>query len=374
MIPVLRMRWTSLRERELGSGSGLAAAARSCRQLTARGLGWMVAIALAMVPLAGCGIISGSNAAGGASGQQAMSTPPAAIRLSQFATLRQVELAVGRAERITAPPSGVEPSLQVLANYGDFGDSGSSSCPGVTVNMSSVDVRDCIFGDVNATQTMVLTGDSRAQMWFDAIDAIAAASKYRLVFLAKSGCPVPLATYEINNDGTLTNAPWAACSSWHEFVIATIKSLAPRLVIVSSSAEMDLAAPAHVASASEETADTLAFLHRIQLSAKVVVLGGFPQPGATVSPTLCISRNPGDVAKCAYEPSPFIREINSAFRQAAREAHVGYINQEPWLCQKVCPAVIANVIPYTIDGYHIDNTYAQYLTGVLWSSLKRDLS
>jgi hypothetical protein len=211
-------------------------------------------------------------------------------------------------------------------------------------------------------------------MWFNAINAIAVTSKYRLVFLAKSGCPVPLADYETNNDGNLTNAPWTACSDWHKFVLATIKSLAPRLVIVSSSAEMDLAAPAHVASAAEETADTLAFLRRLPSSAKVVVLGGFPQPGATVSPTLCLSRNSGDIAKCAYEPSPFVRQINAAFRQAAREAHVGYVNQEPWLCGAVCPAVIADIIPYTIDGYHIDSIYAQYLTGVLWSSLKRDLN
>lgn len=356
----------SLRRRDLGAESCSANASRSRRLRSARKLGLLLAIA----PLAGCGLISGSSASGG----QPTSTAPAAIKLSQFATLRQVKLAVRAAENITTPPSGVEPSLQVLANYGDFGDTDSYTCPGVAVNMSSVDVNDCIFGDVNAARTMVLVGDSRAQMWFNVIDAIATASKYRLVFLAKSGCPVPLATYETNNDGTLTNAPWTACSGWHKFIIATIRSLHPRLVIVSSAAALDLAAPAHVASAAEETADTLAFLRRLPASAKVVVLGGFPQPGATVSPTLCLSRNSSDIAKCSYEPSPYVRQINSALRKAAREDHADYINQEPWLCGKVCPAVIADIIPYTIDGFHIDNTYAQYLTGVLWSSLERDLN
>lgn len=366
MIPILRAPSTFLRKRGPASWPRMAVTARSCQQLAAHRVG----LALAMAFLTGCGVISGSNTSNGDSAESA----PIAITLSQFATLKQVELAVKRAENTTAPPSDVEPSLQVLANNGDFGDSESQSCPGVTVNMSSVDVNDCIFGDVSATKTMVLTGDSRAQMWFNAINAIATASKYRLVFLAKSGCPVPLASYQINNDGSLTNAPWAACSSWHKFVAATIASLAPRLIIVSSSAEMDLAAPAHDASPSEETADMLAFLRTLPSSAKVVVLGGFPQPGATLSPTLCLSRNPGDIAKCAFEPSPFVRQINSAIRQAARTARVAYINQEPWLCGKVCPAVIANIIPYTVDGYHIDNNYTQYLSGVLWSSLKRDLN
>lgn len=367
-IRILGFPWTSFRKRDLAPSSCLATASRNCRQLTARKLGLLLAIA----SLSGCGGISGGNASNG--GEPAGSTAPVAIKLSQFATARQVKLAVSSAENATTLPADVEPSLQILANYGDFGDSQSYSCPGVTVSMSSVDVNDCIFGDVNATRTMVLTGDSRAQMWFNTINAIAIVSHYRLVFLAKSGCPVPLATYQINNDGSLTNAPWTACSNWHKFIVATIKSLAPQLVILSFSAEMDLAAPAHIASPSEETADMLSFLHVLPSSAKVVVLGGFPQPGATLSPTLCLSKNPGDIARCAYEPSPFVEQINSAIRQAAREAHVAYINQGPWFCGKICPAVIANIVPYTVDGYHIDNTYAQYLTGVLWSSLKDDLN
>ena len=370
MIPIPRVPSTFLPKRGPASWPRMATTARSCQQLAAR----KVVLPLAMALLAGCGAISGSNAANSRSAESAPSTAPVAITLSQFATLKQVNLAVKRAENTTAPPSDVEPSLQVLANNADFGDSESQSCPGVTVSMSSVDVKDCIFGDVSATKTMVLTGDSRAQMWFNAINAIATASKYRLVFLAKSGCPVPLASYQINNDGSLTNTPWTACSKWHKFVAATITSLAPKLIIVSSSADMDLAAPAHVASPTEETADMLAFLRTLPSSAKVIVLGGFPQPGATLSPTLCLSRNPGDTATCAFEPSPFVLQINSAIRQAARDARVAYINQEPWLCGKVCPAVIANIFPYTVDGYHIDNTYTQYLTGVLWSSLKSDLN
>ena len=366
---ILTVPWKSLRKRGLTSGLCLVAAARSCRQLTARNLGLVLAVA----SLSGCGFISGSNASSGDSGGPTTSSGPVAIKLSQFATVKQVKLAVRRAESTTTPPSNVKPSLNTLANGQDFGSSGSYSCPSVSVGMSSVNVNDCIFGDVNASRTMVLTGDSRAEMWFNAINTIATANHYKLVFLAKSGCPVPLATYEINNNGSLTNAPWAACSKWHKFIAVTIKSLAPQLIVISSSADMDLALPAHVATRTEEIADTRAFLHTLPTSAKAVVLGGFPQPGAAISPTLCLSKNPSDIAKCAYEPSPSTLQNISAFKQAAREAHVAYINQEPWFCGKVCPAIIANIIPYTVDGYHVDNTYTQYLTGALWSSLKHDL-
>jgi SGNH domain (fused to AT3 domains) len=368
MIPITRIPSTFLRRRGPASWRRMATTARSRQQLAACKVG----VPLAMVLLTGCGAISGNNASNGGASDSAPSTSPVVITLSQFATLHQVKLAVQRAENTTVPPPDVAPSLQVLANDGDFGD--SDTCPGASLSMSSVDVNDCIFGDVFATRTMVLTGDSRAQMWFNAIDAIATANKYKLVFLAKGGCPAPLGSYEINNDGSLTNAPWTACSNWHKFVAATIARLAPRVIIVSTTADLVLAGPAHVASPTEETADMLAFLHTLPSSAKVVVLGGFPQPGAAISPTLCLSRNAGDIAKCAFEPSPFVRQINSAMVQATQKAGVAYINQEPWLCGKVCPAVIADIVPYTVDGYHIDNTYTQYLTGVLWSSLKSDLS
>jgi hypothetical protein len=371
-IPILKASWKSACQRDLASSRlRLSAAFRSCRQLTAYKIGPLLAITL----LAGCGVLSGNHTSSGGTGKPIKPTAQAVISSSQFATLKQVKLAVSRAGSMTALSSNVEPSLQTLASGGDFGDSQSSACPDVAVSMSSVNVNDCIFGDVNSTKTIVLTGDSRAQMWFNAIDAIATASKYRLVFLAKSGCPVPLATYEINDlHGPLINAPWKACSNWHKFIATAIRSLAPRLVIVSSTAEMDLADPARGASPREETADMLAFLHTLPPSAKVVVMGGFPEPGATLSPTLCLSRNPDAVGKCAYEPSRYVRQIDSAIRQAVREAGVGYVNEEPWLCGNICPAVIANIIPYTIDGYHIDGTYAQYLTGVLWASLKADLN
>lgn len=334
-----------------------------------------LSLLLAAVLIAGCGVISGNNAPNGGTGTSETSPPAnlAAIKISQFATLRQVEAAVRRAQNAKTPPSHVAPSLEVLADNGDFGDSQSQVCPSVTVNISSVNTNDCIFGDTQSHKTIVLTGDSRAQMWFNAIDAIATASKYRLVFLAKSGCPVPLATYRINSNGSLTNSPWIACSAWHKFIASTINSLAPQLVIVSSSASLDLAAPAHVATPMEETSDMLSFLHTLPSSAKIVVIGGFPQPGATLSPTLCLSKNSGDIGKCSYKPSQDVLQANAAIKNAARDAGVKYVNQKPWLCRAVCPAVIADIIPYTIDGFHIDNTYAQYLTGVLWASLKPDL-
>jgi SGNH domain (fused to AT3 domains) len=364
MIAVLRARRRRRRNSSLVS-SGQPPTGTTCttRPIKIESLIGMVAA----MALAGCGAISGSTPTSGRTN--------VAVSLSQFASLAQVEAAVGEAERAKTPPAHVDPSLQVLANGRDFGNQQSYACPIPMVSASSVDSAKCIFGDVHATRTMVLTGDSRAQMWFDTINAIATANNYRLLFLAKGGCPVPLATYEVNNnDGTVTNAPWAACTAWHNFLSSTIRSFSPQLVIVASGAELVLAAPAHVATPSEETADMAAFLSILPSAAKVVVLGGFPEPGSAASPSLCLSRNPSDISKCAYKPSSQTLARNLAIQKAALQADAAYINQMPWLCGSVCPAIIANIIPYTVDGYHIDGTYATYLTGVLWLSLEPYLS
>ena len=60
---------------------------------------------------------------------------------------------------------------------------------------------------------------------------------------------------------------------------------------------------------------------------------------------------------------------NQAVQAAARTDGAGFINQTQWLCGSTCPAVIDNIVPYTIVGYRIDNTYSLHLTGVLWAAL-----
>jgi hypothetical protein len=73
---------------------------------------------------------------------------------------------------------------------------------------------------------------------------------------------------------------------------------------------------------------------------------------------------------CSFTPSKDVNLNNGAAQSAATAAGAGFINQTPWLCASTCPAVIDGIIPYTIDGYHIDNTYTLHLVGVLWSALE----
>ena len=297
-------------------------------------------------------------------------------RISSYATLARVHAAIMAAENLGSPPSHVTPAVSVLAANLDWGGDlqGQTGCPSLGTGASTFNLAKCVFGDKKSKTVVALVGDSRAQMWLDAFNTLGVAEHFKLVLIAKSGCPVPVGTYETNNDGAVSDAPWAACTSFHSFLISSLVTLHPQVVVVSSNYELDLADPPHVAAPAQITAATTSFLKEIPPSAKTVVLGGFPQPADTSNPTLCLSKGPSRISSCNFVPSSTVVAENAAAEAAATASSASFINQTPWFCATTCPAVIGSIIPYTIDGYHADKTYLNYLTGVLWDSFKPYLS
>jgi len=312
----------------------------------------------------------GGVATSGASVDHAQSSIP---KLSSFPTIGQITSQIAAAEVTKKPPSSVHPSLSTLAAYGDFGFADAGNCTAPGTDSSSVNVAACTFGNKSSHETVVLTGDSRAQMWLDAFVTIAQGANFKLILLAKSGCPSPFATYRVNNNGTYSNSVWAACTKWHTFVRQTINTLKPQVVVMSSESDLALANPVHYAQAAEIQQDTAAFLKSIPTKTRTVVLGGFPEPGSASSPTLCLSKGPSSLLTCSFTPSTDVTINNQAVQSAAKSSGASFINQTPWLCGTTCPAIIDGIVPYTIDGYHIDNTYTTHLTGVLWTALNRFL-
>lgn len=289
-----------------------------------------------------------------------------------YATLAQVRAAIKSAQHMSSAPSHVVPSLSALAAQGDWGGDlqDQSNCPSLGVNDATFAVANCTFGDKSSATVVALVGDSRAQMWLDVFNSLGLSQHFKLVLMAKSGCPVPLGTYQTNNNGAVSTSPWKACTSFHSFVASTLKSLNPAVIVVSSNYQLDLADPAHEASAKEVKQDMVKFLESLPTTSKTVVLGGFPQPADTANPTLCLSKGPKKIDSCNFVPSGTVDAQNAAAQSAAKVAGVAFINQTPWFCAATCPPIVASIIPYTIDAYHGDKTYLNYLTGVLWSSVK----
>jgi hypothetical protein len=334
--------------------------------------------AITIMSAAGCGSPATSNgSSAGQSAQQSAGSTTSGVSITQFATTAQVKAAVTGAERLTRLPSQDVPQLEALAdgklNYGYEGDNVGSLCPGPSTFQSRVNISNCTFGDKTASKTMVLLGDSRAQMWFQTIDQIATASRWRLIVLAKAACPAAIGSFRlIDNNGVASSAPSTACDDWHRFMISAVKVIKPQLIVDSSAPNLYLmgnqysAAPAQVETAMRK------FLGALPRGAKKVLLGGFPNP--VPSPDFCLSKDPGTIQNCAFRPTARQLALNAAARAAAARDGAGYIDEQLWLCAASCPSVIAGIVPYTIDGFHIESEFATYLTGALWAALKPYLS
>jgi hypothetical protein len=277
-----------------------------------------------------------------------------------------------KGESVNELPKGAVLQVKRLASdRGILGMSVSKVCVPPTRFQSRVDVAACTFGDKHSNRTIVLVGDDKAEMWVDVFIQIATASHVKLIVLVKSACPAALGTFRlVNAQGTPGNSPWPACTAWHNFVLSTIKKLAPEVVVNSSLDTLYLTSAARFASPSQVERAFTAFLRGLPAGAKRVLIGGFPSPGDSISPGLCLSRFPSAVKKCDFRPTTYRLADNAALQQAAERNRAGFINQSTWLCAAECPPVIAGVIPYTFDGFHVQAGYATYLTGVMWAALK----
>jgi hypothetical protein len=296
--------------------------------------------------------------------------------MSSYATAAQVMALVKGSLPIDKIPSDATPKLTVLMNDGDWGGDlqAKSKCPELAVQASVFKTSYCYYGDTRAKFTVAIIGDSRAQMLLDMMNTIAGLEHFRILLLAKVGCPAPLATYETDNEGSVMTTSWTACTAFHANVEAALKTVKPAVIIISSTLHLYVATPTpHQASPTEMGTDLSALLAALPAASYKVVLGGFPSPAPDANPTECLSIDPSNVAACGFE-------VNSARVAEYAEAKTVsdgpkdvYLNQEPFFCDVTCPAIIGHYVPYTIDASHADKTYYGYLTGAMWYLMKPSL-
>jgi hypothetical protein len=155
-------------------------------------------------------------------------------------------------------------------------------------------------------------------------------------------------------------------------MIHALDVLKPKVIVIASETLLDLANPPHNAEATpaQTQADLEKLIKALPSASKAVVLSGFPTPGYSTEPTMCLSKAPRSPSDCNFTPSPVVTASNQAFENAASQTGAGYIDEGPWFCASVCPPIIASTIVYTIDGWHSDGWYLNYLTRALWAALK----
>lgn len=229
----------------------------------------------------------------------------------------------------------------------------------------------CVLGDTTSKKTIILLGDSHADMWLPAIAPAAVTLHYRLIVVWQSSCPIAnLKNYLYQFSTTNTG-----CQAWRTKILSEIPSIDPALVILGERTANVVSEPsgkrftkAQWQSALESTIRTIQ-----SPTTKVAVLEDIPFLDSN-PPEACITRYPTHIqAECSVRnPNPKYPGQQVAEQSAATATGAAFIETVPWICSDRCSPVIGTFFSYSDQG-HVSATYAQYLSGVMTTALRKVL-
>lgn len=191
----------------------------------------------------------------------------------------------------------------------------------------------CEYGDLNSKNIVVLYGDSHAAQWFPALEKIATKQGFKLVSLTKAACPA----VEVKRDdkGAYKNQ---LCKNWRLDSIARIKKLRPDAVLTSSLEHYT--PPSYVSSRAnwwrDGQAELLSSLRG--LTKHLIYIGDTPRPEVNI-PSCLASRT--------------LTSCNTS-KKSQNQIIAGFekIDPTPWLCTRICPAILDGYVVYR-DESHI---------------------
>ncbi|MBM3639121.1 MAG: acyltransferase [Actinobacteria bacterium] len=233
-------------------------------------------------------------------------------------------------------------------------------------SFSSVQQKNCIFGDPNGTTSVGLYGDSHAAQWFPGLEKVAIKRKWKLITYTKRGCPPA----DIEVWSKVLGRHYTECDAWRENVYKKMVDDKVKVVLV---AQFDRLL-------SKETKIPIWQRDwRIGLQGTIDILKGLgitpilfadtPFPARDV-PT-CLSASPKDIDVCNPIPSAALRaDIAEVREDLSVKNSVPLLRTKDWFCTaNICPVVVGNILVYRDDN-HITSAYAKFLGPVLDAALE----
>ena len=206
----------------------------------------------------------------------------------------------------------------------------------------------CSFG--SGTKSMVLFGDSHAQMWLPGILIVAKNLGYTVRVILKPGCSVPVW-------GGAKPVP-PGCAAWLPWALAKAKALHPDVALIAAHYMTEIPGPNPQAAAIDKAMGKV--IPTLRKSAKKVVLLG-DVFGQSDSPVDCLLRGKATMATCSTPFDGVRISFYSAVNQRATSLGAGFIDTVGWFCANArCPLVIGNTVAYA-DSNHVSSTYARAL-------------
>jgi peptidoglycan/LPS O-acetylase OafA/YrhL len=268
--------------------------------------------------------------------------------------LPTVVASVKAAERGAPVPAALTPPVaNLLADHYNYP-------PGCAAEDGQSSSNICSLGDARGSTSMVLLGDSHAQMWMPAILATAKHDDWVVHPVGKSAC-IPLEWWQVIR-GT------SDCRAWYPWALRQVRALHPDVVLLAA-AWSGLEGDNSVA-----TSGMRALIAQVRPFTKHVIVVA-DQPSQTKQPVDCLLAHDASMAMCSLTPTPNQLGVAQAIAGATRSSGAAYIDTRPWFCSdNSCPMVIGHTIAWMDAGGHITATYAAELAGVFRSALREALS
>lgn len=216
-------------------------------------------------------------------------------------------------------------------------------------------VEPCVFGNDEATRTVVLLGDSIGAQWFSAVPAIFPAPEWLTVVLTKSACPLVDEEYFYARIGQ----PYTVCTEWRNAVLDDIETHKPDVVIAGSYSPYPF-------SENQWVEGSARVFERLAATAgTVLVVPGTPSlsfdgPG-------CVARNlsaNGEIKRTACiaaDRVPIVAPVTRYLeRAAARFDNVHLLDLNDLVCPGgVCSAIDEDGVVVFRDSQHLTDSFVR---------------
>ena len=284
------------------------------------------AVAIAVVPLAGWQLQI--NYATAAAASQAWANNPGARSLDPAY--------VGGADKSA-------PLLPTLATAAEEWPQYAGGCTADEKELTNV----CTNGKENAAKTVVIIGNSHAHVWATPILTMADKYGWRVEAITKGYCPVTVGPATGLSEG---------CLDFNKDTLKKVLEMKPDLVVTTST-RTD---PDPNAAEFMDPGWVPPIKSINDAGIPVVALRDTPRMHEAVP--ACLERNPDNYAACGSTTAENYQAASPDAAVAGQLPATKFLDFSRFFCpDKLCPAVIGNVMVYKDDN-HVTRTYMESLT------------
>jgi hypothetical protein len=220
----------------------------------------------------------------------------------------------------------------------------------------------CVFGDKASSYKMAIVGDSHTSDLFAAFNRIAKAHGWKLYTFVKADCPF----IDVQIRNAATGAPYPACYTWNQNVLAQLKQIRPDLTVT---IPFRWITTMHGSSSATATGAAIGRMLS-QLTGQKIVIVDSPYSNFDV-PSCVAAHGPN---ACKIPKSEVLSGgVKTREQEAARVAGGHYVNLTGKMCGGFpCRVVTGNVLEFR-DRHHLTNTFAKAFAGTLNDAIKTAL-